>query len=224
MRERWTFSTRTLRPRVHLAIQPLLRFDLRPVMPGIKTSQVFHHHLSAPSPERFEPSPAAAATQILHGMTRHESAERRSLESRSLIERFRQVNSSTVRIVEPAPPRTTPLSLVLQRLREPGGSTERPAIARYLADKVRRTEKLVEPAARILREEASELRKSRALTETRSESTVPDSWRGMPSASFPTPVTGMPMAPAVNVEALTETVMHQIDQRLHAWRERRGGF
>jgi hypothetical protein len=34
----------------------------------------------------------------------------------------------------------------------------------------------------------------------------------------------MPAAPAVDVEALTETVMHQIDQRLHAWRERRGGF
>jgi hypothetical protein len=242
--EHWTFSTRTLRPRINLAIQPLLRFDLRPVMQGmqgIPTSQVFHQHLSVPPPAGFELNPAAAATQILHWMTRHESAERRSFESRSLIERFRQVNSSSVHIVEPAPLRTTPLSLVLQRLREPEraltmqknpllpGTTARPevapSVAKYLADKVRRTEKLVvEPAARVLREEAPELRKSRALAESSRESAAPDSWRGMPSASFPASVPGMPMAPQVNVEALTETVMNQIDQRLHAWRERRGGF
>jgi hypothetical protein len=206
----------------------------------ISTSRVFHQHLSVPPPAGFELNPAAAATQILHWMTRHESAERRSFESRSLIERFRQVNSSTVHIVEPAPRRTTPLSLVLQRLREPEralttkknpllpSTAARPAVApsvaKYLADKVRRAERPVESAARVLREEAPELRKSRALAESSRESAAPDSWRGMPSASFPASIPGMPMAPQVNVEALTETVMNQIDQRLHAWRERRGGF
>lgn len=213
VRERWTFSARTLRPRIHLAIQPLLRFDLRPV--AVTTSQVFHQH------------PSLSAPQILHWMTRHESAERRSIESHGLNERFRQTDVATVH---------TPLSLVLQRLREPErvlatqketilpGAAAHPEVARHLADKVRRTEKLVEPAARVLREEASEPKKDRALTATGRESVVPDSWRGMPSAAFPVSFPAMPMAPAVNVEALTETVMHQIDQRLHAWRERRGGF
>lgn len=222
VRERWMFSTRTLRPRIHLAIQPLLRFDLRPMMPGLETSHVL--------------SPAAAATQVLHWITRHESTERRSFEARSLIERLRQSDSSTVRVLETRSERTTPLSLVLQRLREPEraltaqrdpllpGTAARPEIARHLADKVRRTERLGESTVRVLREEASEPRKDRALAATHRESAVPDSWRDMPSSSFPTSVPGMPMAPAVDVEALTETVMHQIDQRLHAWRERRGGF
>jgi hypothetical protein len=40
----------------------------------------------------------------------------------------------------------------------------------------------------------------------------------------PPSLPGSPPPPAINVEALADKVMHQIDRRLHAWRERHGGF
>jgi hypothetical protein len=218
MQEHWALSTRTLLPRIHLSIQPLLRFDLRPT---VAASQVLR--------------------QILH------ESERRSSESNRTVERFRQTDSSTLRVLEAAPlrpipeaPRIAPLSLVLQRLREPEralavqrerraheGPESRPALARHLAGKVRREERLVDaPAVQVLREDAQSLRSDRAFAASAQERTAAlDSWRAMSSASAATaPPGAMPAMSSPSVEVLTEKVMHQIDQRLHAWRERRGGF
>jgi hypothetical protein len=234
VRELWTVSMRRLLPQIHLAIQPLLRFDLRR---SAAASPVLHQSFFTQTSSRFDLSPAAAAPQILHQMTRmthYAAAERRSSETQRIVERFRQTDSSTVHVFEPAPERAAPLSLVLQRLREPervlaarrnrpvasvAGTTARPAAALHLADKVRRAERPVEPVARVLRQEALEPRSDRALSAAAHER-IPDSWRGMPAG---VPIAA-PAVPSLNVEALTETVMHQIDQRLHAWRERRGGF
>jgi hypothetical protein len=105
----------------------------------------------------------------------------------------------------------------------------RPAIALHLTSKLRREERSIEtPATRVLRDDAPASRNDRdpadagrsfPMTAPRS---APDLWRETPMASAVPTAAAMVSTPSV--EALTEKVMHQIDQRLHAWRERRGGF
>lgn len=245
VRESWLLSSRTLQPHIHLSIQPLLRFDLRPAVPA---PQILHQTNSlGQTSERFDRRPAAEAPQSLREIL-HET-RRRSSESHTLAERFRQTDSSTTRVLETVKtrpiseaPRIAPLSLVLQRLRKPEralavqrelraqeGPASRPALARYLADKVRREERPDDtPVARVLREDAPASRNDRDPADaarsfpTMPPRTAPDLWREAPAATA-IPTAAAMISPA-GVEALTEKVMHQIDQRLHAWRERRGGF
>jgi hypothetical protein len=190
LRERWLLSSRTLLPRIHLSIQPLLRL-----------SSLRQTGCASPAPAQTFVSVSTAFSRTA--------------------------------------PAAAPLALVLQRLREPGramatrtgrrapeGAPARPALARHLASKVRREERAAHAAT------VRVVARTNALTEQSgrepatpwgSEPAAPpraaDPWRGT-QASTPAPV----QAPAVNVEALTERVMQQIDRRLHSWRERRGGF
>lgn len=240
VRESWLLSSRTLQPRIHLSIQPLLRFDLRPAAAATVAPWDFH--------QSFDLRPAAAAAQILREIF-HKTENRRSASHR-IVERFRQSGSSgssTIRILESSPPRLiseaprlAPLSLVLQRLREPAVQAERrapedlasrPALAKdiagHLARKVRREERPADtPAIRVLREDAQASRSDRAFAAAdRERIAAPDPWRAMSVSSAATAAPGaIPAIPTPSVEVLTERVMHQIDQRLHAWRERRGGF
>jgi hypothetical protein len=227
VREHWIHSTRTLQPRVHLSIQPLLHFDFRPTVATVASPRVFR--------------------QVLH------ETERRSSESHRIVDRFRQAGSSTFRVLGTSPPgpipetpRIAPLSLVLQRLREPEralaaqterraqkGPESRPAtarhLARHLASKLRREERPADTQAdRVLREDAQASRNDRDPAgaarsfPTMAPRTAPDLWRETPTATAAPTAAAMVASPSV--EVLTEKVMHQIDQRLHAWRERRGGF
>jgi len=135
------------------------------------------------------------------------------------------------------PPVRPALQLVFQRLREPEralgatsaastarreeGLAARRAIARRLAEKSRRVEQVpaAPPARVVARREAPTVSASldpsaapRGTWETRAAQAR---WNG--------PASGPPVAPpAVNVAAIADRVMQQIDDRLHAWRERTG--
>ena len=202
LRERWLLSSQSLRPQINLSIQPMLRFDFRPAPP---TTRMF-----------------------FHGTDRHTDTITDRSTDRRFVERFHSL---------------APLALVMQRLREPErglalpsvhrdpeGPAARPEIARQLAGRVRRMERPVPapavrtvardgaPAARNVSESAAPWDPEPPATASAVRA-FPDRWHGTPAAgAAPAP------PPAVNVEAVADRVMQQIDRRLHAWRERRGGF
>jgi hypothetical protein len=132
-------------------------------------------------------------------------------------------------------------SFVLQRLREPGSNLtlrldrrEETALAMHAAltrlhtGKLRRedTKSLAPPSRVLARETVSAAQSRRESSPAPWDSAPPAAVRAVadrwPEPSSRTAVASPP--PAVNVEALADKVMHQIDRRLHAWRERHGGF
>lgn len=211
IQQRWFFSSRTVQPRIALAIQPVLRAEFWRAQ------------------ERVERTARTATT------TRTEATERERVRE---MERF----SATERVFAD---RSTALFKVFERLREPGRVlggqparvervAEAPALARSLAARVRREEKPLPGGtpARVLRP----VETAAAERAERQTPTPPAPWAaearradlpgwGSPAAvpgAFPGSSAGA--VPPINVEALTDQVMRQIDRRVGAWRERTGGF
>jgi hypothetical protein len=201
VQQRWIVSSRVVQPRISLAIQPVLRGTFWQ------------------GPERVERTARTERTERTRTNERFHDSER----------------------VLPARPALQPaLRTVFERLREPGrvlggqpGQVERaaeaPALARSLAARVRREETPLPggTANRVLRESATSARREERQTEPASTPRGADPRRpeipgwGSPAAApggFAIP------APPINVEALTDQVMRQIDRRVGAWRERTGGF
>jgi hypothetical protein len=212
VQQRWFFSSRVVQPRISLAIQPVLR-------------AAFWR-----GQERVERTATTART------TRTERTHQERVRE---VERF----AATERVFAD---RSTALLKVFERLREPervlGGQparvervSEAPALARSLAARVRREEKplpggtparVLRPAETAAAERAEERRTPAPPSQTapwqaEARRADPPGW-GSPAAvpgSFP-----VPAVPPINVEALTDQVMRQIDRRVGAWRERTGGF
>ena len=222
LRELRLLSSRNLGlQKINLAIQPLLRFELRPASPLLARST---HRIV----ERIVERRWASAT---------------------VVERLRSLETAGGTAILPAAAKA-PLALVLQRLREPGrglatvpaprnpeAPEARPAPARQqaarlaalLAEKSRRQERLA-PAApvRVVAKPAAAAERDGSFPAAPwgPEPFTPalahaaaDPWRAAPhTITVPSP------PPPVDVEAVADRVMQQIDRRLHAWRERRGGF
>jgi len=219
VRERWLLASRTLLPQLHLAIQPVLRPRLRQVRPV----------LAAPRRSPDIRSERTLRERTLAGRPFSEAAvapARTVLALRELIAAGPM--TSAMRL---------PLQLVFQRLREParalGAVTAArreaalaagPALARRLSEKSRRVEQAPAgaPSQVMARREASPAAASAipgppaAPWDLREARAAQARWSG--------PVSGLPAVspPAVNVAALADQVMQQIDGRLHAWRERTG--
>lgn len=211
-RERTILASRTLLvsrallPRIHLAVQPVLR-------------------------ERFwrDRTLLAASSARTLEVRAEKTLEIRKSAPRS-VERILARPVAATAAPRPAP--TPPLQLVFQRLRAPElalGAASRPlartepGLARRAAAKVRRMEQQpsgMVPARVMARRDAPAANASSAsFAAPRGSGPVQGFWNG--------PAPGMPAAPqpampAINVEDLTDRVVRQIDHRLHAWRERTG--
>lgn len=216
VRQRWIVSSRLVEPRISLAIHPVLRASfwrggvVEKVLESTRTTRT----------ERTYTDEHFRATERLRESREHG------------IERLREVE----RVLSARPA----LQTVFARLREPGRLldgrlvreerlAEAPALARSLAARVRREEKPLPGGtpARVLRESS---------VSSPEERRAPSSARGAePGETPPRPLPGwgspaapgafaVPTAPPINVEALTDQVMRQIDRRVGAWRERTGGF
>lgn len=210
VRERWVLASRTLQPQIHLAIQPVLRPRSGPGLRSV---------LAAAPPVRTAAPPAIVPGETLFAPVR--TVFGRAPEPSGEV---RETSSRVSRTV------AAPLQLVFQRLREPGeiqgvsgtragALPDLPETARRLARKTRREElPLPGPPARILAA-------PQAAPERHEQSRAPwDSTPAARTASWPgsaVPAFQVP-PPAVDVGALTDQVMRQIDHRLHAWRERTG--
>ncbi|HYH46129.1 MAG TPA: hypothetical protein VEG34_10615 [Thermoanaerobaculia bacterium] len=109
-------------------------------------------------------------------------------------------------------------------------ASKAPALARSLAARVRREETLLHggTATRVLRESAASAKREERTTEPAATPRGADPRRPeIPGWGSPAAAPGRfaaPAAPPINVEALTDQVMRQIDRRVGAWRERTGGF
>lgn len=202
VQQRWIVSSRMVQPRISLAIQPVLRGT-------------------------FWGGGALTREKVL--MT---------AKTERTLSRVRDERSFATERALPARPA---LQMVFARLREPGRmlgnrrdgverAAEAPALARSLAARGRREETPLPggPASRVLRESETSARREERKTEPASASRGADPRRpeiagwgspGAVSGGFAAPV-----APPINVEALTDQVMRQIDRRVGAWRERTGGF
>jgi hypothetical protein len=202
VRERWVLASRTLQPQIHLAILPVLRPRSGPGLRSVLAAAPPRETLFAP-------------VRTVLGRAPEPSDEVRGTSSR------------VSRIV------AAPLQLVFQRLREPGevpmvsgtrtgALPDLPETARRLVRKARREElPLPGQPTRVLA--AAQAPAERPGGE---RSAAPwDSGPAPRTASWPGAVPAFPVpSTPVDVGALTDQVMRQIDHRLHAWRERTGSF
>jgi hypothetical protein len=225
VRERWWLAARTCFPTIHLAIKPLLRPRLWWTHPTLA--------LSAPRADvRGERDTTSQATED---------------RSRSTLV-FTRVPAVVAQLRERASADTEarallpPLALVFQRLRDPEHAigaavsarqqaSERPVLAHRFAERSRRVERSPAgaPTRVIARPVADAPERQHARrhdtpapidgTEsalpwvTRAASVPPNGSRHSATA---------PPQPPVNIAAIADRVMQQIDDRLHAWHERTG--
>lgn len=212
--QRWIVSSRVFQPRISLAIQPVLR-------------------------SKFWRGGAVAAERVLNTV-RTEKALRTVKDERfHRTERVRE--TERFREVERVLPARLALETVFARLREPGRvlanrqdraerAFEAPALARTLAARVRREEAPLPggTATRMLRVSETSVQREERKAESAWTPRGADPRRPeIPGWGSPAAVPGgfaVPAPPAINVEALTDQVMRQIDRRVGAWRERTGGF
>jgi hypothetical protein len=230
VRERWLLAARTLLPQIHLAVQPLLRvWQTRPV--------VTPHHRGAGRRAELASLPGAGFTPALALLARRARL-------REPVPAGPAPSGVAPRAGAAPPPARPPLQLVYQRLREPervlgavaaarreAGWAARPELVRRLAERSRRREQApaAAPARMPDRVMARRLPAAAPAPASPSPPAAPwdsrDSkqWRAM-QARFSGPASGLPAAPppVVNVAALADQVMQQIDGRLNAWRERTG--
>jgi hypothetical protein len=219
VRERWLFAARTVLPRIHLAIQPVLRprlWQARPTLAFNALSDIRAQRgndRSTPDHGPHTRAPAALAPL--------------------------SVSSETAsRALRP------PLGLVFQRLRDPeraigaksGAQREaalaaRASVARRGAARSRRVERAPAdaPARVVARAPADGSARSSARHETPrsivSTAEPSGAWATRtPDGHWHDSRAGISAAPQpnVNIAAITDRVMQQIDDRLHAWQERTG--
>jgi hypothetical protein len=205
VRERWLLASQTLFPRIHFAIQPLLRrLQQAPAMVAagaradLRVERTFMTlHDGAPVPRSICPSAPVRASRpdpASHGV-----ASERALR---------------------------PLALVLQRLREPERLTAvalraqalgaRRAIARDVAERWRRAEHVSASApVRVLA--ARDMSPATASAVQGSAAAPVAGGRGSDRRGV-----AVPQQAAPNIAALADRVMQHIDDRLHAWQERTG--
>jgi hypothetical protein len=224
--ERWLLASRTLLPQIRLAIQPLLRATHW----QRGTVREVHHQRTTVRSERTtlervlageRPAPAAPApASMVLAAQREAAVAGASTPGRGIVARAA------------APALLPPLQLVLQRLREPEralgtasavrrehATAARPQLARRLAEKARRVEAGLVPAApRLLARHAAA-----AARESGDAAAAPRGARAVPTR-WTDPVSAFPAAPPppISVDAVADRVLQQIDHRLLAWRERTG--
>lgn len=202
VQQRWFFSSRTVQPRIALAIQPVLRASFWR------------------TPERVERITRTATTSsTIETRTTHREQVRE-------VERYRQ----TERVFTEQRPALLKVFERLRESRGLTGglvgrqerAAEATALARTLAARARREEKALpgEPPARVLRPTEPVGREERRDPDPRRPE-IPG-W-GAPTSSLHG-LMPIPAPPPINVESLTDQVMRQIDRRVGAWRERTGGF
>jgi hypothetical protein len=220
VQHRWIVSSRLVQPRIHLAIQPVLR--------GAFWER---ESLSLREVERTERTEKTAGAERTFKTERIVKTARTQGEPG---ERFREIE----RTFSARPSPRAALQRIFERLREPGRAlgrpveraAEAPALARSLAARGRREERPLPggPPARVLRESPAS---------APGERRAPSSARGAdPREPWATQAPGwgnlgvemkgfaMPAPAPIDVAALTDQVMRQIDRRVGAWRERTGGF
>jgi hypothetical protein len=220
VRERWLFASRTFLPQIHLAIQPVLRprlWQARQVRASSASSDIRAKRANAGSALDRGPHTLAQAALATPHPGSPETA------SRAL---------------------PSPFELVFQRLRDPEraigatsgakreeGLAARTVIARRFSAKSRRVEQAPAdaPARVIARTPADGPARSNARHEAPpsivSAAEPPAAWATRtPDGRWHGSRAGIPTAPQpnVNIAAIADRVMQQIDDRLHAWQERTG--
>jgi hypothetical protein len=226
VRERWWLASRTFFPKIHLAIQPLLR-------PRLWWT---HTALAISAPRTDVRDTREAMSQAAGDRWPSTLVFARVPEAVAQL-RERASAETAARALPP------PLALVYQRLRDPEQAfgatvssrqqrfTERPVLARRFAERSRRVERAHAdaPARVIARPVADAPERQHARHQDTSapivgtESAPP--WMthvasGTRNGSRHI-ATASPQPP-VNIAAIADRVMQQIDDRLHAWHERTG--
>jgi hypothetical protein len=224
VRERWWLASRTFFPKIHLAIQPLLQPRLW-----------WTHTPLAISASRTDVRDKREAMSQATG-----DRWRSTLVFARVPEAVAQVRERASADTA-APALATPLALVYLRLRDPAQAfgatvssrqqtfTERPVLARRFAERSRRVERrrADAPARVIARPVADAPEHARhhdaPAPIVGTESALP--WMthvasGTRNGSRHSATA--PPQPQVNIAAIADRVMQQIDDRLHAWHERTG--
>jgi hypothetical protein len=223
VRERWWLASRTFFPKIHLAIQPLLR-------PRLWWT---HTTLAISAPRTDVRDKPEAMNQATGDRVRSTLVFARLPAAVAQL-RERASADTAARTLRP------PLALVYQRLRDPEQAigaavsarqqTERPVLARRFAERSRRVERArVDAPARVIARPVADVPEHQHARRHDTLAPIAGTESALPWMTHVASGTNgsrhsatAPPQPPVNIAAIADRVMQQIDDRLHAWHERTG--